>query len=110
MHTRTQRVCRQRTNSIARDYILPDYHTRMHGLMCVPSGATSDEPTLRLSHERFSIGETLFSPSMIGVTQMGVVEATAYAISKCPEGQRPSPTHTGALCQMCATGCTAILC
>uniref|UniRef100_A0A0M3JL60 Actin-like protein (inferred by orthology to a C. elegans protein) n=1 Tax=Anisakis simplex TaxID=6269 RepID=A0A0M3JL60_ANISI len=40
---------------------------------------------LVLNIERFAVPEVLFNPSDIGVQQMGVAEAIAASINKCPK-------------------------
>ncbi|KRZ49616.1 Actin-related protein 6 [Trichinella nativa] len=50
----------------------------------------SDEQFLRLGVERFSVPELLFSPSDVGIQEMGLAEALAYSIlQRCPETIQP---------------------
>ena len=44
---------------------------------------------LRLNNERFSVPETLFHPSDIGINQMGIPEAILNSILSCPEETWP---------------------
>ena len=65
------------TNTIAREYVLPDFTSLKKGFVRQPSHGKSgsDEQCLRLSNERFAIPELLFHPSDIGINQMGIPEA-----------------------------------
>jgi actin-related protein 6 len=58
---------------------------------------------LRLNNERFSVPELLFTPSDIGIQQMGVAAAAYDAILACPEETRP---HL--LCNVLLTGGCAL--
>ncbi|KRX70473.1 Actin-related protein 6, partial [Trichinella sp. T6] len=80
-------------NSIVREYVLPNFVDRMRGYMrernALPE-KNSDEQFLRLGVERFSVPELLFSPSDVGIQEMGLAEALAYSIlQRCPETIQP---------------------
>lgn len=75
-------------NLIAKDYVLPDFLNIHRGFLRTP-GATSKEENEQLIHlknERFAIPEILFHPSDIGINQMGLTEAIAAVINRCPSG------------------------
>nr|UEK51544.1 actin-related protein 6 [Parasacculina yatsui] len=76
-------------NSIACDYVLPDFSVlrrgKMRSLQERGGGAAVDgEQLVRLANERFSIPELLFRPSDAGIDQMGVAEALMDAVNACP--------------------------
>lgn len=77
-------------NTIMRDYVLPDFTSIRRGFLREPvKNMEEDCQVLKVNNERFVIPEVLFHPSDIGITQMGVAEATVYAINNCPEETRP---------------------
>lgn len=77
-------------NTIVRDYVLPDFTTIRRGFLREPvKNVEEDCQLLKVNNERFVIPEILFHPSDIGIHQMGIAEATVYAINKCPEETRP---------------------
>ena len=82
---------------IAREYVLPDFTSLRRGYLreikpAVPSEVSSqnasNEQTIVLNNERFSVPELLFNPSDVGITQMGIAEAIAHSISLCDESAR----------------------
>uniref|UniRef100_A0A8W8MKS3 Actin-related protein 6 n=2 Tax=Magallana gigas TaxID=29159 RepID=A0A8W8MKS3_MAGGI len=80
-------------NTIARDYVLPDYTHIKRGYVRPPEETTGKakdgEQIIRMNNERFAIPELLFHPSDVGVQEMGVAEALVYAISTLPEEMQP---------------------
>lgn len=77
-------------NKIAREYVLPDFTSLRRGFLREPvKGLEEDYQVLRVNNERFVIPEILFNPSDIGISQMGIVEATVHAVNMCPKEQRP---------------------
>ncbi|XP_065088076.1 actin-related protein 6 [Ochlerotatus camptorhynchus] len=101
------RIARKRypDNSIARDYVLPDYTQIRRGYLRLldPTKNSNDElQTLRLNNERFVIPEVLFHPSDIGIQQMGVAEAIVDAINACPDETRPHLFSNIVVCGGCA--------
>lgn len=75
------------TNSILKEYILPDFTNLSKGYVREPGSGKSnhgDEQFLKLANERFSIPEILFNPSDIGIPQMGLAEAVIDSISATP--------------------------
>lgn len=73
------------------DYVLPDFTSVQRGYVKTSesdSQTAVDEQCLRINHERFTIPEILFHPSDVGLDEMGLAEATSYAIlEKCPESK-----------------------
>ncbi|KAI9700790.1 MAG: Actin- protein 6 [Candelina mexicana] len=91
--------------SIAVDYVLPDYNTHKHGFMRPhdPSlsaklkklGAAAGsnegiEDFMTLGNERFTVPELLFSPGDIGMKQPGLPEVVIQSISVLPSGLWPA--------------------
>ena len=89
--------------SIAVEYVLPDYHNTTRGYVR-STGATTAKPgtvgakpatqqqtedILPLSNERFTISELLFSPSDISLHQPGIAELVTQSLSRLPEGLWP---------------------
>ncbi len=82
---------------IARDYVLPDFTTIRRGFL-KPASETgkkssdneeSNEQTIRLNNERFSVPELLFSPSDVGVQQAGIPETIVESILQCEPDSHP---------------------
>jgi actin-related protein 6 len=83
---------------IAKDYVLPDSHTRFHGVVReyepgVSSrprkGGVSTEDILTLRNERFVVPELLFRPSDIGMRQPGLADLVMQSLSLVPIGLWP---------------------
>lgn len=88
---------------IAKDYILPDYHTRMKGIvqdhdperanklrkMSTGKPAEAAEDVLTLRNERFTVPELLFNPSAIGMRQSGIAQQVMDSLSSLPMGLWP---------------------
>jgi len=87
------RLAKGRTSSVARDYVLPDFTSIRRGYMKSLEESTGKpqdgEQIIRMNNERFSVPEVLFYPCDLGLQQMGVTEAIAYAISLCEEIAQP---------------------
>nr|CAB3219971.1 actin-related protein 6-like [Phallusia mammillata] len=83
-------------NTVLRDYVLPDYTQIKRGYIKPveeskkpnPKSKTQEQ-TIRLTVERFTVPEILFHPSDVGISQMGLAEGILHSISKCPEKYRP---------------------
>ncbi|KAK3682205.1 actin family [Podospora appendiculata] len=84
---------------IAKDYVLPDSHTRFHGVVReyepgvsarARKGAISTEDILTLRSERFVVPELLFSPSDIGMRQPGLADLVMQSLAALPIGLWPS--------------------
>ncbi|POS87167.1 hypothetical protein EPUL_001741 [Erysiphe pulchra] len=85
-------------SSIAKDYVLPDYHFRNEGLVRAHDpnvatklkelitgkqlGATEDVITLR--NEQFMVPEILFNPIDIGLQQSGIAQQVMDSLSSLP--------------------------
>ncbi|VDK25719.1 unnamed protein product, partial [Taenia asiatica] len=85
-------------NTIAREYVLPDYIDVHRGYLRSPSEKPKDAVDrtklqgyiLRLSNERFTVPELLFHPTDVGYTEMGISEAAQYLLTeRLPPGVRP---------------------
>lgn len=80
-----------RSNAVRCEYVLPNFSNRRRG--CIKSTSThqcsEDEQSLILSNERIAVPELLFSPSNIGVPQMGIAEAIVHSISLTPSEMHP---------------------
>ncbi|KAH8803193.1 actin family [Xylogone sp. PMI_703] len=88
---------------IAKDYILPDYHTRMKGIvqdhdpdranklkkLSTGKPTESAEDILTLRNERFTVPELLFNPSAIGMRQSGIAQLVMDSLSSLPMGLWP---------------------
>ncbi|KAK4225123.1 actin family [Podospora fimiseda] len=83
---------------IAKDYILPDSHTRFHGVLQeyepgastrARRGGLSTDDILTLRNERFVIPELLFHPSDIGMRQPGLADLVMQSLSALPVGLWP---------------------
>ena len=84
---------RKKSNSIRCEYVLPNFSDRKRGYIkeyIKPDPEQSvDEQSLILSNERISIPEILFSPSNVGIDQMGIAEAIVHSISSTPSEMHP---------------------
>ncbi|KAI1183180.1 actin family [Nemania serpens] len=85
---------------IAKDYVLPDFHTRSRGVVREydPARASrakrlaigeSSEDILTLRNERFTIPELLFNPSDIGMSQPGLPDLVLQSLQCLPHGLWP---------------------
>ncbi|EGX93574.1 actin family protein [Cordyceps militaris CM01] len=97
-------------DGIAKDYILPDFHSRLKGSVRSydPANHTkalkvtatqADEDVLTLRNERFTIPEILFNPSDIGMRQPGIADLIHQSLQGLPVGLWP-----GLLANMVAVG------
>lgn len=86
---------------IAKDYVLPDFHTRSTGIVrdYDPSRASrakklavgeSSEDIITLRNERFVIPELLFHPSDVGLRQPGVADVVLQSLQGLPVGLWPA--------------------
>lgn len=80
-------------NTVARDYVLPDYTVIKRGYVRPLEETTGrpkdNEQLLRLSNERFTVPELLFHPTDIGIDEMGIPEAINYVVETLPKEMRP---------------------
>lgn len=88
---------------IAKDYVLPDFHTRSKGIVREydPSQASRakklaaraageiSEDVLTLRNERFTVPELLFHPSDIGLRQSGIANLVVESLQVLPVGLWP---------------------
>lgn len=85
---------------IAKDYVLPNFHTRTQGIVRdydptltakqrKLAHATSNEDVLTLRNERFVIPEILFSPSDIGMQAPGLADLVCQSLQALPVGLWP---------------------
>ncbi|KAK0743060.1 actin family [Schizothecium vesticola] len=81
---------------IARDYVLPDSHTRFHGAVrdydptIRKKGGTAAEDVLTLRNERFAVPELLFRPSDVGMRQPGLGDLVMQSLGALPVGLWPA--------------------
>ncbi|KAI0021722.1 actin-domain-containing protein [Xylariomycetidae sp. FL0641] len=86
---------------IAKDYVLPDFHTRSKGVVrdYDPSqgskakklaAAEASEDVLTLRNERFTVPELLFHPSDIGMRQPGIADLVMQSLQTLPIGLWPA--------------------
>lgn len=71
-----------KTNSIIKDYVLPDFSTLKRGYL-TDAGTVNDQQILRMNNERFTIPEILFRPADIGIKQMGIADAIIDCLKAC---------------------------
>lgn len=78
-------------NTIMREYVLPDFTNVKKGFVREVGVAKdrTDEQTIRLVNERFTVPEILFHPSDIGIQQMGIPEAIVNSVEAMPTKMRP---------------------
>ncbi|EEC00547.1 conserved hypothetical protein, partial [Ixodes scapularis] len=78
-----------RENTVARDYVLPDYTVIKRGYVRPLEETTGrpkdNEQMIRLNNERFMVPELLFHPSDIGIDEMGIPEALLHVVSGLPK-------------------------
>jgi actin-related protein 6 len=84
---------------VAKDYVLPDSHTRFHGIVreyepgassrARKGAVVSTEDVLTLRNERFAVPELLFNPSDIGMRQPGLADLVMQSLSVLPIGLWP---------------------
>nr|ACO15496.1 Actin-related protein 6 [Caligus clemensi] len=83
-----------RGNTIARDYVLPDFNNLRRGILksqaeSIGRPTDEQEQIVRMNNERFTVPEILFNPSDVGISQIGIGEAITRCIQMCPENIRP---------------------
>lgn len=85
---------------IAKDYVLPDFHTRAEGIVRdydaistakqrKLAAAASNEDILTLRNERFTVPEILFNPSDIGMQAPGLADLVHQSLQALPVGLWP---------------------
>ncbi|KAJ1324731.1 actin-related protein 6 [Microdochium nivale] len=87
---------------LAKDYVLPDFHTRAKGVvreydptqnarsrkLAAQLGETSED-VLTLRNERFTVPEILFNPSDVGLQQPGIADVVWQSLQALPIGLWP---------------------
>lgn len=101
---------------IAKDYVLPDYHTRTRGVIREydPARHTKarqlaavgqpEEDAITLRNERFTVPELIFNPSDIGLQQPGLADVIRESLDGLPIGLWP-----GLLANIVVVGGNALL-
>ncbi|POS73833.1 actin [Diaporthe helianthi] len=85
---------------IAKDYVLPDFHTRSDGIVRdfdptttakqrKLAAAASNEDVLTLRNERFVIPELFFNPSDVGLQVPGLADLVKQSLDELPIGLWP---------------------
>lgn len=86
---------------LAKDYILPDFHTRMRGELLdydparhvkakqLAAGAHANEDIITLRNERFAIPDIIFNPTDVGLRQPGVADLIRQSLDTLPIGLWP---------------------
>ena len=84
---------RGQDNTMARDYVLPDFTSIRRGFMKSQEDSSGrpeeGEQLIRMNNERFMVPEILFRPADIGISQMGVAEAVVECVSSCDQAAQP---------------------
>ncbi|PHH64478.1 hypothetical protein CDD81_4553 [Ophiocordyceps australis] len=87
--------------AIAKDYVLPDFHTRSRGQLRdhdaerhsrahkLAATITAEEDVLTLRNERFAVPELLFTPSDVGIHQPGIADLVRQSLQSLPVGLWP---------------------
>ncbi|KAJ3170180.1 Actin- protein 6 [Geranomyces variabilis] len=81
-----QEACSTPNNDIVQDYVLPDIGLGIKGHVRQRNDGSQprpDEQVLVMNNERFTVTETLFNPSDIGLEQAGIPEAILHAVGAC---------------------------
>ncbi|KAL9942577.1 Actin- protein 6 [Verticillium nonalfalfae] len=87
---------------VAKDYVLPDFHTRSQGVVrdydpamhtkarkLAAQSSDVNEDLLTLRNERFTVPELLFNPSDIGLWQSGLADLVMQSLDELPIGIWP---------------------
>ncbi|ESO89188.1 hypothetical protein LOTGIDRAFT_229086 [Lottia gigantea] len=84
---------RGKENTIARDYVLPDYTHIKRGYVRPTDQTTGkaqgNEQIIRMNNERFAVPEILFHPSDVGISEMGITESIAHCVQGLDEEMQP---------------------
>ncbi|XP_046549128.1 LOW QUALITY PROTEIN: actin-related protein 6-like [Haliotis rubra] len=84
---------RGKENTIARDYVLPDYTHIKRGYVRPQEDTTGkakdNEQLIRMNNERFAVAELLFHPSDVGIQEMGIPEAIINSLEPIQEEMKP---------------------
>lgn len=84
-------ICKEKKNSIARDYVLPDFVTYKRGFVREdhPERPVNDQQIIKLNNERLQTPEILFYPSDVGINQIGISHCIHHCIESLPDEFRP---------------------
>ena len=84
-------TCKQKNNSIVRDYVLPDFVNYKRGFIREdhPDKPTVDQQIIKLNNERIQATEILFYPSDVGINQIGISHCIHYCIESLPDEFKP---------------------
>ena len=86
---------------LAKDYVLPDFHKRMKGIVRdydpashskskkIGLGAQAEEDVITLRNERFTVPEMVFNPSDMGMRQPGLADLIQQSLHQLPIGLWP---------------------
>ncbi|CAJ0959672.1 unnamed protein product, partial [Mesorhabditis belari] len=77
------------TNTIRREYVLPDFRQNMRGFVRNPVREKDDLQKVSMNLERFSLPEVLFKPNDIGIDQLGIGEAVVESTKRIHEHLAP---------------------
>ncbi len=78
-------------NKVKCEYVLPNFSNRRRGYIKeeLHTKSSEEEQSIILSNERITIPELFFSPSNVGIHQMGFAEAIVHSISLTPPEMHP---------------------
>jgi actin-related protein 6 len=86
---------------LAKDYVLPDFHTKHKGVVLdydparhvkarkLAAGRQADEDVLTLRNERFAVPEIIFNPNDVGMRQPGLGDVIKESLDALPIGLWP---------------------
>jgi actin-related protein 6 len=85
---------KKHSNSVRCEYVLPNFSDRKRGYIKdddvqFSAQERANQQSLVLGTERISIPELLFSPSNIGIKQMGLAEGIVHSVSSTPSPMHP---------------------
>ncbi|CAE6469955.1 unnamed protein product [Rhizoctonia solani] len=82
-------ICRLKKNAIAQSYVLPNFGSEPPKPGYITNSPPQEGDTiLPMNNERFSVPEILFTPSHVGLSQVGLPGAIAQSINSLPEDLR----------------------
>ncbi|KAH7319563.1 actin-like protein ARP6 [Rhizoctonia solani] len=82
-------VCRLKHNVIAQSYVLPNFGSEPPTPGYITNSPPQEGDTiLPMNNERFSVPEILFTPSHVGLSQIGLPGTISHSINSLPEDLR----------------------
>ncbi|KAJ1305661.1 hypothetical protein OPQ81_000656 [Rhizoctonia solani] len=82
-------ICRAKKNPINQSYVLPNFGSEPPTPGYITTSPPQEDDTiLPMNNERFSVPEILFTPSDIGISQVGLAGTIAHSINSLPEDLR----------------------